>query len=76
MLITDENKISNTDETISDEIVESITPDDANKTNCLALTIQKDHKIIAVKNVFLHTFRMSWKVIVSSISLWILKLLS
>ena len=50
--------------------------EEANTTNCLALTIQKDHKLVAVKNVFLRSIKMSWKVIVSTITLTILKLLT
>ncbi len=53
-----------------------ISTEDANTTNCLALTIQKDHKLIAVKNVFFKSIRMTWKVVVSTITLWIIKLLS
>ena len=47
---------------------------DANTTNCLALTIQEDHKLVAVKNVFIRSIRMSWKVVVSAITLAIIKL--
>ena len=53
-----------------------IQPEDANTTNCLALTIQQDHKLIAIKNVFLRSIRMSWKVVVTSITLALLKLFS
>lgn len=58
---------------ISQSNKDSINKDDINTTNCLALTIQKDHKLVAVKNVFFGTIRMSLKVIFSSISLTILK---
>ena len=47
---------------------------DANTTNCLALTIQEDHKLVAVKNVFIRSIRMSWKVVVSAITLAIIRL--
>ena len=47
---------------------------DANTTNCLALTIQEDHKLVAVKNVFIRSIRMSWKVIVSAVTLALIKL--
>ena len=53
-----------------------IKTEDANTTNCLALTIQEDHKIVALKNVFLRSIRMSWKVVVSTITLALLKLFS
>lgn len=48
----------------------------ANTTNCLALTIQKDHKLVAIKNIAFRSIRMSWKVIISSITLGILRLFS
>lgn len=53
-----------------------IKPEDANTTNCLALTIQKDHKMMAIKNVFLRSIRMSWKVVVSAVTLALIKLFS
>lgn len=53
-----------------------INLEDANTTNCLALTIQQDHKLTAVKNVFLRSIRMSWKVVVSTITLALIKLFS
>ena len=60
----------------SSENIEIINTESVNTTNCLALTIQKEHKLVAVKNVFIRSIRMSWKVLVSSITLTILKLLS
>lgn len=53
-----------------------IKTEDANTTNCLALTIQKDHKLVAMKNVFFRSIRMSWKVVVSAITLALIKLFS
>ena len=53
-----------------------IKAEDANTTNCLALTIQEDHKLVAFKNVFLRSIRMSWKVVVSTITLALIKLFS
>ena len=61
-------------ETPSESI--EIKTEDANTTNCLALTIQEDHKIVAFKNVFFRTIRMSWKVAVSTITLALIKLFS
>ena len=43
-------------------------------TNCLALTITEEHKLVAVKNVFFHSLKVSWKVIASTIALHILKI--
>lgn len=59
---------------LDDEKTEKIEIEDANKTNCLALTIREEHKLVAVKNVFLHSLKSTWKVIVSTIALHILKL--
>lgn len=53
-----------------------IKTENANTTNCLALTIQEDHKLVALKNVFFRSIRMSWKVVVSTITLALIKLFS
>ena len=79
------SKISSNNETITEETSDNVeninneTPDSTtniNTTNCLALTIQKEHKLVAVKNVFLRSIRMSWKVVVSAITLAIIRLFS
>ena len=67
------NDIENPD-TSFDDIPEKIDMSEANTTNCLALTIKKDYKLVAVKNVFIHSIKVTWKVIVSSIALRILKI--
>ena len=61
---------------IEKEDPEEIKIEDANTTNCLALTIQEDHRIVAIKNVLLRSVRMSWKVVVSTITLALIKLFS
>lgn len=74
-----ENNITeNSPEVSEDTPSESvdIKNEDANTTNCLALTIQKDHKLTAIKNVFFRSIRMSWKVAVSTITLALIKLFS
>lgn len=84
--ITDNNITKNTEVTKSIEEQDSpeiseatssepinIDVEEANTTNCLALTIKKDHKLVAVKNVVLKSIRMSWKVIISTITLGIIK---
>lgn len=63
-----ENETNNNNINIIDE------QKNANVTNCLALTIQEDHKLIALKNVFLKTVRMSWKVAITSITLELIRL--
>ena len=69
-----ENSPETSDKVPSESI--DIKTEDANTTNCLALTIQEDHKLVALKNVFLRSIRMSWKVAVSTITLALLKLFS
>ncbi len=46
-----------------------------NTTNCLALTVQEEHKFMALKNIVFKSIRISWKVAISTISLTILQLL-
>lgn len=69
-----ENSLEASNEPPSESV--EIKTEDANTTNCLALTIQEDHKLVAFKNVFLRSIRMSWKVVVSAITLALLKLFS
>ena len=79
-----ENIVENEEENKNSPEASSETPsetieiksEDANTTNCLALTIQEDHKLVAIKNVFIRSIRMSWKVVVSAITLAIIKLFS
>ena len=73
-----ETIIENSPEVSEDTPSESVNikNEDANTTNCLALTIQEDHKLTAIKNVFFRSIRMSWKVAVSTITLALIKLFS
>lgn len=76
-LFDDENQKNSQEvsiETPSESV--DIKIEDSNTTNCLALTIQEDHKLVAFKNVFLRSIRMSWKVVVSAITLALIKLFS
>ena len=73
-IFKNENSPEDTIETPSESV--EIKTEDANTTNCLALTIQEDHKLIAIKNVFLRSIRMSWKVVVSAVTLALIKLFS
>lgn len=45
-----------------------------NATNCLALTIQKEHKLIVVKKVAYKTIIVSAKVLLSALSLMLLNM--
>lgn len=38
-------------------------------TNCLALTVQKEYKITVVKNIMKKSFRYSWKIALSIITI-------
>ncbi len=71
---TEKNSPEASNETPSESV--QIKNEDANTTNCLALTIQEDHKLVAFKNVFLRSIRMSWKVVVSAVTLALIKLFS
>ena len=73
-IFENENSPEVPSETPSESV--EIKTEDANTTNCLALTIQEDHKLIAIKNVFLRSIRMSWKVVVSAVTLALIKLFS
>lgn len=67
----------NTDNTNSTSSEPStIEIEEANTTNCLALTIQKDHKLVAIKNVIFHSIKITWKAVASAIVLTIIKLFS
>ena len=53
---------------------EKIETETASTTNCLALTIKEEHKLVAIKNVCIHSLKVTWKVIASTIALHILKI--
>lgn len=69
----DEISDSNTDSLDSLVSEELRILDELNTTNCLALTIKKDYKLIAVKNIFIKTLKISWKVIISTLTLNFIK---
>ena len=83
--ITDFDSVSNEISDIQTEINtnENVHIDtDANKnqeketaeTNCLALTVRKDYNLSIFKNGIVTTFRVSWKIAVSTFLLNLLKL--
>ena len=82
--INSDTSLQNTTETdmdtdIDNNIINNAAPEkinfeDSNTTNCLALTIKEEHKLVAVKNVFIHSLKVTWKVIVSTVALHILKI--
>lgn len=69
-----ENKEEEKQRDNSLDVIEEIS--NTSTTNCLALTIQEEHKLQALKNVFSTSMRISWKVAISTIVLSILKLFS
>ena len=38
-------------------------------TNCLALTVRKEYRVTIAKNIFNKSFRVSWKIALSIITL-------
>ena len=75
--IQDTNTVNNNSknpETNANCVVSEFLDENINKTNCLALTIKEEHKLVAVKNVFLHSLKVTWKVVASTIALHILKI--
>ncbi len=38
-------------------------------TNCLALTVRENYQIVAVKNFFKKSFRISWKIVLSTVTI-------
>ncbi len=68
---TQNEDISSIDSNNSPEKIENQA---ASTNNCLALTIKEEHKLVAVKNVCLHSLKVTWKVIASTIALHILKI--
>ena len=71
---TNSDELSSLESSQNSQPAEPIDIDSANTSNCLALTIRKEHKLVAVKNVFLHTIKVTWKVVVSTITLHVLNL--
>lgn len=46
----------------------------ANTSDCLALTIRKEHRLIVVKKAFAKTILVSWKAVLTAIALSIINL--
>ena len=73
--VADISKAAEADiENQNDAVSERIDVEDSNTSNCLALTIKKEYKLVAIKNVFIHSLKVTWKVIVSTVTLHLLKL--
>lgn len=48
--------------------------DNFNNSNCLALTIRKEHRLVVVKKAVKKTIVVSWKAIVAAITLSLVNL--
>lgn len=76
----EENPVTNIEENVdtnslnTNNELEKVDTESASTTNCLALTIKEEHKLVAIKNVCLHSLKVTWKVIASTIALHILKI--
>lgn len=63
------------DITIDNSVIdENSEKEEAIEPNCLVLTVRKDYNLSIIKNSFLTTLRVSWKVALSTFVLNILKL--
>ena len=76
----EENAVTNIEENVdtnslnTNNALEKVDTESASTTNCLALTIKEEHKLVAINNVCLHSLKVTWKVIASTIALHILKI--
>lgn len=57
-----------------ERIEENLNNNIDNTTNCLALTIKQDYPLIVVKNFFKKSFKVTWKVALSIITINFLNL--
>ncbi len=79
----EENSITNNElkqeqidkEIVSNELLDPKTeePEALEKenevSNCLALTVKEEYRIVVIKNVFKKSFRISWKIALSIITI-------
>ncbi len=59
-------------EEINDKLIDNDINNDNNiiePTNCLALTVVKEYKLTVVKNVFKKSFKLTWKIALSIITM-------
>lgn len=50
---------------INSDIERELNNDIDTATNCLALTVRENYQVVAVKNFFKKSFRISWKIALS-----------
>lgn len=63
-----ENDI-NLNSNINSDIERELNNDIDTSTNCLALTVRENYQIVAVKNFFKKSFRVSWKIALSMVTI-------
>lgn len=73
-LISNENSVNVDENTTTDTDVNQIQEKETVETNCLALTVRKDYNLSIFKNSIVTTFRVSWKIAVSTFLLNLMKL--
>ncbi len=54
---------------INSNIERELNNDIDTATNCLALTVRENYQVVAVKNFFKKSFRISWKVALSMVTI-------
>lgn len=63
-----ENDI-NLESNINSDIERELNNDIDTATNCLALTVRENYHVVAVKNFFKKSFRLSWKIALSMVTI-------
>lgn len=66
-----ENTTNNTslEANINSDIERELNNDIDTATNCLALTVRENYQIVAVKNFLKKSFRVSWKIVLSTVTI-------
>ncbi len=54
---------------IDSDIERELNNDIDTATNCLALTVRENYQVVAVKNFFKKSFRISWKIALSMVTI-------
>lgn len=54
---------------INSDIERELNNDIDTATNCLALTVRENYQVVAVKNFFKKSFRVSWKIALSMVTI-------
>lgn len=65
------NNIETTPEPINSEVINDDIP---YSSNCLALTIVPDYKMLSIKNIVVHSMQVTYKILFSTVVLNLIKL--